>query len=34
MIDTLRAEYRKLVTTRIWWVLVLAMVVYMAFIAG
>jgi ABC-2 type transport system permease protein len=27
-------EYRKLVTTRLWWVLLLAMVVYMAFIAA
>ncbi|GCD21205.1 ABC transporter permease [Cellulomonas algicola] len=29
----LRTEYRKLVTTRLWWVLLLAMVGYMAFIA-
>ncbi len=28
------AEYRKLVTTRLWWILLLTMVVYMAFIAG
>jgi hypothetical protein len=27
-------EYRKLVTTRLWWILLLAMVVYMAFIAA
>jgi ABC-2 type transport system permease protein len=34
MTDTLRAEYRKLVTTRIWWVLLLAMAGYMLFIAA
>lgn len=28
------AEYRKLVTTRMWWVLLLVMLVYMAFIAA
>jgi ABC-type transport system involved in multi-copper enzyme maturation permease subunit len=28
----LRSEYRKLVTTRVWWVLLLAMAAYMAFI--
>jgi len=27
-------EYRKLVTTRLWWILLLAMVVYMAFLAA
>jgi len=27
-------EYRKLVTTRLWWLLLLAMVVYMAFLAA
>ena len=30
----LRTEYRKLVTTRLWWVLLLAMAAYMAFLAG
>jgi ABC-type transport system involved in multi-copper enzyme maturation permease subunit len=30
----LRTEYRKLVTTRLWWVLLLAMVAYMAFLAA
>jgi ABC-2 type transport system permease protein len=30
----LRTEYRKLVTTRIWWVLLLAMAAYMAFLAA
>ena len=30
----LRTEYRKLVTTRLWWVLLLAMAVYMAFLAA
>ncbi|MEV7972760.1 ABC transporter permease [Cellulomonas sp. NPDC089187] len=34
MIDTLRAEYRKLVTTRLWWVLLLTMAGYMLFIAA
>ncbi len=34
MTDTLRAEYRKLVTTRLWWVLLLTMVAYMVFIAA
>lgn len=28
------AEYRKLVTTRMWWLLLLVMVAYMAFLAG
>lgn len=28
------AEYRKLVTTRMWWVLLLVMLVYMAFVAA
>ena len=27
-------EYRKLVTTRLWWILLLAMAVYMAFLAA
>ena len=27
-------EYRKLVSTRLWWILLLAMVVYMAFLAA
>ena len=27
-------EYRKLVTTRLWWILLLAMVVYMAFLSA
>jgi len=30
----LRTEYRKLVTTRIWWILLLSMAAYMAFLAG
>ncbi len=30
----LRTEYRKLVTTRMWWVLLLAMAAYMAFLAA
>lgn len=30
----LRVEYRKLVTTRLWWVLLLAMAAYMAFLAA
>lgn len=30
----LRTEYRKLVTTRLWWVLLLAMAAYMAFLAA
>ncbi|QGQ19886.1 ABC transporter permease subunit [Cellulomonas sp. JZ18] len=30
----LRTEYRKLVTTRLWWVLLLVMVVYMAFLSA
>ncbi|QTE30308.1 ABC transporter permease [Pengzhenrongella sicca] len=30
----LRTEYRKLVTTRLWWILLLAMAAYMAFLAG
>ena len=34
MIDTLRAEYRKLVTTRTWWVLLASMAAYMVFIAA
>ena len=34
MIAALRTEYRKLVTTRLWWVLLLVMVVYMAFLAA
>ncbi len=28
------AEYRKLVTTRLWWILLLCMAAYMAFLAG
>ena len=31
---TLRTEYRKLVTTRLWWILLLTMVGYMAFLAS
>ena len=27
-------EYRKLVTTRLWWILLLCMVVYMAFLSA
>lgn len=34
MIAALRAEYRKLVTTRLWWVLLLCMALYMAFLGG
>lgn len=34
MKDTLVSEYRKIVTTRTWWVLLIVMVVYMAFIGG
>lgn len=30
----LRTEYRKVVTTRLWWVLLLVMVVYMAFLSA
>ncbi len=30
----LRTEYRKLVTTRMWWILLLAMAAYMAFLAA
>ena len=30
----LKAEFRKVITTRMWWVLLLAMAVYMAFIAA
>ncbi|MDC7123542.1 ABC transporter permease [Cellulomonas fimi] len=30
----LRTEYRKLVTTRLWWILLLAMVGYMAFLSA
>ena len=30
----LRTEYRKLVTTRLWWILLLTMAGYMAFLAG
>ncbi|HEY8718442.1 ABC transporter permease [Pengzhenrongella sp.] len=30
----LRTEYRKLVTTRLWWILLVAMAAYMAFLAG
>ncbi|PFG32592.1 ABC transporter permease [Sanguibacter antarcticus] len=30
----LRSEYRKLVTTRLWWILLLATAVYMAFLGG
>jgi ABC-2 type transport system permease protein len=30
----LRTEYRKLVTTRLWWILLLSMAAYMAFLAG
>jgi ABC-type transport system involved in multi-copper enzyme maturation permease subunit len=32
--DTLRSEYRKLVTTRTWWVLLLVMALYMAFLGA
>ena len=34
MLTALRTEYRKLVTTRMWWVLLLAMAAYMAFLAA
>lgn len=34
MTTALRVEYRKLVTTRLWWVLLLAMTAYMAFLAA
>ena len=34
MIAALRSEMRKTMTTRMWWVLLLTMVVYMAFLAG
>lgn len=34
MRDTLRSEYRKLVTTRAWWVLLVVMVAYMAFLGA
>lgn len=34
MITALRTEYRKLVTTRLWWVLLLSMAVLMAFFAA
>ncbi|WP_282945526.1 ABC transporter permease [Cellulomonas endometrii] len=34
MKDTLVSEYRKIITTRTWWVLLIVMVVYMAFIGG
>ncbi|KGM13632.1 ABC transporter permease [Cellulomonas bogoriensis] len=34
MIAALRSEYRKTVTTRMWWVLLLAMAGYMAFLGG
>lgn len=30
----LRTEYRKLVTTRLWWILLLSMAAYMAFLGG
>lgn len=30
----LRTEYRKLVTTRLWWILLLAMALYMAFLSA
>lgn len=30
----IRSEYRKLVTTRMWWVLLIVLAVYVAFIAG
>lgn len=29
-----RTEYRKVVSTRLWWILLIAMAVYMAFLAG
>lgn len=34
MIAAIRAEFRKLVSTRLWWILLLVMIVYLAFIAG
>jgi ABC-type transport system involved in multi-copper enzyme maturation permease subunit len=34
MSAALRTEYRKLVTTRLWWILLLSMAAYMAFLAG
>lgn len=34
MRDTLVSEYRKIVTTRTWWVLLLVMVAYMAFLGA
>ncbi|WP_265521871.1 ABC transporter permease [Oerskovia flava] len=34
MIAALRSEYRKIVTTRTWWVLLLAMLAYMSFLAA
>lgn len=34
MIAALRSEYRKLVTTRMWWVLLLCMGLYMAFLGA
>lgn len=34
MLPALRSEYRKLVTTRSWWLLLIVMGLYMAFVAG
>ena len=34
MIAALRTEYRKLVSTRLWWILLLTMVAYMVFLAA
>ena len=34
MSAALRTEYRKLVTTRMWWILLASMAAYMAFLAG
>ncbi|MGO1317384.1 MAG: ABC transporter permease [Cellulomonadaceae bacterium] len=34
MITAIQIEYRKFVTTRMWWVLLLLMAAYMAFLAG
>lgn len=34
MIAALKTEYRKLVTTRLWWILLLCMGLYMAFLGG
>ncbi|RYV50159.1 ABC transporter permease [Pengzhenrongella frigida] len=34
MTAALRTEYRKLVTTRLWWILLASMAAYMAFLAG